>query len=275
MGFFSFFSKSKSNSTSQPVKPAVTPVKPAPATPVKPKLNTPIQSPVQPVPVQPVPVQPVPVQPVPVQPVPVQPVPVQQSSFNINKLKGSIPDTVLKELPDSTEKFKINTVLRLAHFISQCSHESGNFKIVRENLNYSAEGLLKVFPKYFTTETAKEYANQPSKIANKVYANRMGNNESNGFLYSGKGFLQLTGFDNYKSFRLFVDDDIIKNPDMVATKYPLLSAAWFFYKNNLFPICDEGPSEATIIKLTKRINGGTIGINDRMNQFNKFYKLLS
>lgn len=196
----------------------------------------------------------------------------------IDKLKGVIPDYVLAQIPDTTKKFNITTPLRLAHFLSQCAHESGNFTAVKENLNYSAQGLKKIFPKYFPGTLNESYAKKPDKIANRVYGNRMGNgNEASGdgYKYSGRGYIMLTGKNNYTEFDKYVDDDILNNPGLVATKYPLMSAAFFFQKNNLWTICDKGSDLKTITTLSKRINGGTIGLSERIKEFNNFYKLLS
>ena len=182
------------------------------------------------------------------------------------------------ELPDTIEKFGINTPLRLSHFLAQCSHESGNFKITKENLNYSAEGLCKIFPKYFPSVViAQQYARQPQKIANKVYSNRMGNGDEasgDGYKFSGKGALQITGKANYKEFSDFIGEDCVENPQLVATKYFLTSAGFFFQKNKLWSICDKGSTDDVILSLTKRINGGTNGIADRIEKFKTFYNLL-
>ena len=198
--------------------------------------------------------------------------------LKIDKLRGHIPDSVIAQIPDTAAKFNITNNLRLAHFLAQCSHESGGFKSVKENLNYSADGLKKIFPKYFPGNLAESYAKNPEKIASKVYGGRMGNgNESTkeGYKFSGKGYLQTTGKDNYRRLGEFLGVDLISNPDLVATKYPLASAAFFFKSNNLWSICDEGADDKTITKLTKRINGGTIGLGHRIKEFNHFYKLLS
>lgn len=195
----------------------------------------------------------------------------------IDKLKGVIPESILSQIPETAKKFNITTPLRLAHFLSQCAHESGNFTVFKENLNYSAEGLKKTFGKYFPGNLNESYAKKPDKIANRVYGNRMGNGDESsgdGYKYSGRGAIQLTGKDNYAAFDKYVDDDILNNPGLVATKYPLMSAAFFFQKNNLWSICDKGSNTATITSLTKRINGGTNGLNDRIQKFNKFYNLL-
>jgi putative chitinase len=199
--------------------------------------------------------------------------------FKLEKLKGHIPDSVIAQIPDTAAKFGITNPLRLAHFLAQCGHESGNWKAVTENLNYSVDGLLKVFPKYFPTRAlAESYARKPEAIASKVYGARMGNGAEatkEGFKFRGRGYVQLTGRDNYSAFDKFVDDDILETPDLVATKYPLMSAAWFFNKNRLWAICDKGADDATVIAVTKRVNGGTIGLADRIKHFKEYYALLS
>lgn len=198
--------------------------------------------------------------------------------MNVDKLKGHIPDTVIAQIPGVVDKFEINTPLRLAHFLAQCGHESGGFKAVSENLNYGAAGLQSIFKKYFTAESAKEYQRKPEKIANIVYANRMGNGNQasgEGYKFRGRGFIQLTGKDNYTSFDKVVEDDIIANPELVATKYPLLSAAWFFHKNGLHKIADEGATDVVVTKVTRRVNGGTIGLPDRIKHFNEYNNLLN
>jgi putative chitinase len=198
--------------------------------------------------------------------------------MDINKLKGHIPDSVITQLPDTIAKFDLNTPLRLAHFLAQAGHESGGFKLVTENLNYGAKGLLSIFKKYFPTQAkAALYERKPEKIANLVYGNRMGNGSETtgeGFKYRGRGYIQLTGKDNYKAFDAIVAENITDNPDLVATKYPLLSAAWFFHKNGLHKIADEGSSDAIVNKVTKRVNGGTIGFTDRLKHFKEYYSLL-
>jgi putative chitinase len=199
--------------------------------------------------------------------------------FKLEKLKGHIPDSVIAQIPDTAAKFGITNPLRLAHFLAQCGHESGNWKAVTENLNYSVDGLLKVFPKYFPTRAlAESYARKPEAIASKVYGARMGNGAEatkEGFKFRGRGYVQLTGRDNYSAFDKFVDDDILATPDLVATKYPLMSAAWFFNKNRLWAICDKGADDATVTAVTKRVNGGTIGLADRIKHFKEYYALLS
>jgi len=198
--------------------------------------------------------------------------------LKIDKLKGHIPDSVIAQIPETAAKFNITTNLRLAHFLAQCSHESVNFKAVSENLNYSADGLKKIFPKYFPGNIAESYARNPEKIASKVYGSRMGNGDETtkeGFKFRGRGYIQLTGKQNYTNFAKFIGEDTVSNPDLVATKYPLASAAFFFDTNKLWSICDKGADDATVTAVTKRVNGGTIGLNDRIKHFNEYYKLLS
>ena len=199
--------------------------------------------------------------------------------MNLDKLKGHIPDTVIGQIPGVMDKFQINTPLRLAHFLSQCGHESGGFKHTNENLNYSADGLKKIFPKYFAQAgLAESYARQPEKIASRVYGGRMGNGDEStkeGFKFRGRGYIQLTGKSNYSEFDKFVNEDILANPDLVATQYPLLSAAWFFHKNGLNAIADKGADDATVTAVTKRVNGGTIGLPDRIKHFKEYYSLLA
>jgi len=199
--------------------------------------------------------------------------------MDINKLKGHIPDSVIAMLPDTMAKFELNTPLRLAHFLAQAGHESGGFKAVNENLNYGAKGLLGIFKKYFPTpEKAALYERKPEKIANLVYGGRMGNGveaTGEGFKFRGRGYIQLTGKDNYKAFDAVVPENLIESPDLVATKYPLLSAAWFFHKNGLHKIADGGATDAVVTSVTKRVNGGTIGLPDRIKHFKEYYSLLA
>ena len=197
----------------------------------------------------------------------------------INKLNGKLPQAVLNELPLVMEKFGISNPTRLAHFLSQVAHESGNFKFVNENLNYGAKGLMGIFKKYFPTQAlATAYERKPEKIANKVYASRMGNGDEasgEGYKFRGRGYIQLTGKDNYKAFSDFIGEDCVANPDLVATKYPLTSAAFFFHKNKLWDICDKGHSHEIVTAVTKRVNGGIIGLDDRIKHFEEYNNLLA
>ncbi len=168
---------------------------------------------------------------------------------------------------------------RAAHFFAQCAHESGNWRATRENLNYGAKGLRGVFRKYFPTDgLARQYERQPQKIANRVYANRMGNgpeSSGDGWKFRGRGFLQLTGHDNYKSLSQYISrPDIMDNPDLVADELAIESALWFFDRNKLWGICDLGINDAAILKLTKRINGGTHGLDDRKLKTRKYARWL-
>jgi putative chitinase len=197
--------------------------------------------------------------------------------LNIDKLKGHVPDAVIAQIPETAAKFNITNNLRLAHFLAQCGHESGGFKAVSENLNYSADGLKKIFPKYFPGNLAESYARNPEKIASKVYGGRMGNGDETtkeGFKFRGRGYIQLTGKANYTNFAKFIGEDTVANPDLVATKYPLASAAFFFDSNKLWSICDKGADDATVTAVTKRVNGGVIGLSDRIKHFKEYYNLL-
>ena len=197
--------------------------------------------------------------------------------MNLANLKLSVG--IMAEMPIVTEKFGITNPLRMAHFLAQCAHESAQFTALRENLNYSAKGLLTTFKKYFPTEAlALQYERKPEKIANLVYGNRMGNGNElsgDGFKFRGRGFIQLTGKNNYKSFSDFIGEDCVTNPDLIATKYPLSSAAFFFNTNNLWQICDRGATSDVVTLVTKRVNGGTHGLQDRINKFNLYYNMVN
>ncbi len=199
--------------------------------------------------------------------------------LKLEKLKGHVPDAVISMIPDTAQKFQINTPLRLAHFLAQCGHESGGFKATQENLNYSAKGLRGIFGKYFPTDAlAEQYQRKPEAIASRVYGGRMGNgveSTKEGYKFRGRGYIQLTGKDNYTAFGKAINEDVISNPDLVSSKYALLSAAWFFNKNGLHKMADEGSSDTVVTKITKRVNGGTIGLSDRIKHFKEYYSLLS
>ena len=198
--------------------------------------------------------------------------------MNIEKLKGIIPEQVYNELPEVIQKFNITNNLRLAHFLAQAAHESGGFKWLIENLNYSSEGLKKIFPKYFPGNLNESYARKPEKIASHVYANRMGNgNETSGdgYKYRGRGYIQLTGKSNYKLFSDFINEDCVANPDLIASKYALASAAFYFNKNKIWDICDKGSDSKNIISVTRAVNGGLTGLESRIIYFNKFNKILN
>ena len=201
------------------------------------------------------------------------------TGLKLEKLKGHIPDAVIAMIPAVAQKFQIDSALRLAHFLAQCGHESGGFKATQENLNYSAKGLNGIFKKYFPTlESALPYERKPEKIANKVYGGRMGNGpeaSGDGAKFCGRGYIQLTGKDNYTAFGKSIGEDVCANPQVVAEKYALLSAAWFFNKNGLHKMADGGATDAVVTSITKRVNGGTIGLADRIKHFKEYYHLLA
>ena len=180
------------------------------------------------------------------------------------------PGTMKKAM----EFYKL-TPVRAAHFFAQTAHETGEYKLFTENLNYSASGLQGVFGKYFPGNLEESYARNPEKIANRVYADRMGNgNEASGdgWKYRGRGALQLTGKSNYKAFADYLGKpEIMDNPDLVSTTYAFESAMFFFDRNKLWSICDQGVNDASILALTKRINGGTNGLDHRKQLTNKYY----
>jgi putative chitinase len=209
-----------------------------------------------------------------------EPAPVPNGTgLKLEKLRGHIPEAVIAMIPDTAAKFGINTPLRLAHFLAQCGHESGGFKATQENLNYSAKGLMGIFKKYFPTEAlANQYQRKPEAIASRVYGGRMGNGAEatkEGYKFRGRGYIQLTGKENYTAFGKSINEDIVSNPDKVASNYALLSAAWFFTKNGLHKIADTGSSDQVVTQITKRVNGGTIGLADRIKHFKEYYSLLA
>ena len=176
--------------------------------------------------------------------------------------------------------YDINTPERVAAFIAQCGHESGGWTVFEENLFYSAQGLMKVFPKYFpTADLANAYAKQPEKIANRIYGGRMGNGPEatgDGYKYRGRGPIQLTGKDNYRAFAKEMFDDwenLFENPDWVTADrdFALMSAIWFWNKNKLNVQADNGD----IKLMTKKINGGYIGLDDRIKHYNEAMHLLA
>lgn len=172
---------------------------------------------------------------------------IPPSSFKLENLKGHIPESVIAQIPDTAAKFNITTPLRLAHFLAQCAHESGNFKFITEFASGSAY------------EGRKDLGNtQPG----------------DGVRFKGRGFIQLTGRANYSKFSTFCNEDCVANPELVATKYPMMSAAYFFNNNGLWAVCDKGDDDATVTAVTKRVNGGTNGLADRLKHFKHFWPLL-
>ena len=205
--------------------------------------------------------------------------PPPASGLNLAGLAGKIPDAVIAQIPETARDFNVTSNLRLAHFLAQCALESMNFTAVVENLNYSAQRLQQVFPKYFRNVDVNAYARNPQKIGSRVYANRMGNGDEasgDGFKYRGRGYIQLTGKNNYQAFSGFIGEDCVANPDLVATTYPLASAAFYFSSNNLWPICDQGTSDATVRKVSVRVNGADPpnGLAERLQNFRKFRQAL-
>ena len=200
-----------------------------------------------------------------------------KTTFKLDKLVNVIPNNVISQIDEVSKKFNITTPLRLAHFLAQCSHESGNFRATEENLNYSSDGLKKIFGKYFPGTLSESYSRNPEKIGSRVYGGRMGNGDEStkeGYKFRGRGYIQLTGKNNYSGFSKYIGEDCVSNPDLVSSKYPLASAGYFFDTNGLWSICDKGSSDDVVKQLTKRINGGYIGLDDRLKHFKKFYNLL-
>src|SRR6267154_5940631 len=211
----------------------------------------------------------------------VEPSPVTSSAagaLNLNGLTGKLPAAVIAQIPDTAVEFGITSNLRLAHFLAQCALESTGFTATVENLNYRAARLMQVFPKYFRGVDPAAYANNPEKIGSRVYANRMGNGDEasgDGFKFRGRGYIQLTGKNNYTSFSTFVGEDCVANPDLVATKYPLASAAFYFNSNRIWAICDRGADDDTVTRVTRAVNGGTAGLPERIKNFKEFIRALS
>ena len=202
--------------------------------------------------------------------------------FTEQKLKELLPNIPnagewYESMCEVLPKYEINTVERVAAFIAQCSHESGGFKLLQENLNYKTATLTKVWPKRFPADIAPQYGGKPQAIANRAYGGRMGNGDEasgDGYKYRGRGLIQLTGKDNYTSCSnyLFNDDTLVKNPDLVAEpKYALESACWFWKKNNL----NQQADTKDIKTMTKKINGGEIGLDDRIKHYNHAIEVLT
>lgn len=195
---------------------------------------------------------------------------------NLDALSPRLSKPILESLDETAKRFDITSPLRLAHFLAQTAYESSNFAVTRENMNYGSSRLLKVFPRHFNKDTAKLYAKNPIAIANKVYANRMGNTEiGDGWKYRGRGYIQLTGKANYAELDKLVPEDLIDNPDLVAGKYAMFSAGYFWSSRKLNAIADKGSDLATITNITSKINGGIHGLEGRIENFNEFYGLLT
>jgi len=208
---------------------------------------------------------------------PPAPLVIPPSIFNLENLVGHIPDPVIVQIPGTADKFNISNVLRLTHFLAQCAHESAGFTLDHENLNYSSDGLRQHFSKYFPDEAYDSYARNPEMIANRVYANRLGNGDEasgDGYKYRGRGYIQLTGKDNYTLFATYIGEDTVADPDLVASTYPLSSAGFYFDSNKLLPICDQGDTDYIIAAVTRRVNTALLGLAERQQYFSDFYALL-
>jgi putative chitinase len=205
-----------------------------------------------------------------------------------SKLAGKIPDSILTELTTIVPLFDIDGPKRLSNLLGQAHHESGGFKQLYENLNYSAQSLANTWPTRYAVDSkakdkvpndlAKKLQRKPEAIANNCYANRIGNgNETSGdgWLYRGRGYLQTTGKDNYKALGNYLKIDLIKNPDLVATMYPLASAAFFFMNNVKWTLCDQGTDAMTIERITRKVNGGLHGLDERIKHTQLYHKLLT
>jgi len=198
--------------------------------------------------------------------------------MDITKLQGYLPNVIYNQIPGILS-FGIDGPKRLSHLLGQCKHESAGFTHFTENLNYSGDALWSLFHSHFTDrDEANSYARQPEKIANRIYANRMGNGDESsgdGWNYRGRGALQLTGKSNYKALGDFLGIDLISNPDLVATDYTLASAAFFFRNNGLWTICDQGVDYATCTSITNHVNGGELGLSERVQYTQYFYNILT
>ncbi len=201
------------------------------------------------------------------------------AALNLAGLTGHLPAAVIAQIPETAAELAITTTFRLAHFLAQCALESTGFTATAENLNYRAARLMQVFPKYFRGVDTAAYANNPEKIGNRVYANRMGNGSEvsgDGFKFRGRGYIQLTGKNNYTSFSTFVGEDCVANPDLVATKYPLASAAFYFRSNNIWVICDRGADDATVTRVSTAVNGSPPhAVPERLQNFRLFMRAVS
>jgi putative chitinase len=200
--------------------------------------------------------------------------------MDLTKLQGILPDFIYNELQEVTSAYGIGTQNRMANFLGQCDHESAGFKVFIENLNYSGQALWSRFSSHFASaDEANSYARQPERIANRIYANRMGNGDEasgDGWKYRGKGCIQLTGKTNHMAFFTAIGLDPENTDPMILTKeYALISAAWFWGGKKLNAIADAGTDNATITKISKLVNGGTIGLNERIAKTQKYFDLLA
>jgi putative chitinase len=200
--------------------------------------------------------------------------------YTINtKLLSKLPADIKAKCPKLFAEYGINNDFRAAHFLSQCDHESGGFKHVVENMNYSAKRLLEIFPKYFRTmQEAQEYANKPNKIGCKVYANRLGNGDEqscDGYKFRGRGYIQCTGKNKYILLSKKFNVDLLQFPDKLATEYALESALWYWNERNINETADGGITIEVCEKVTKKVNGGRIGVLSRFQLLQYYSKLLN
>ncbi len=192
--------------------------------------------------------------------------------MNYQKVGEITSNQILKQIDAVIHHF--DTPVELAHFLAQCHHESGGFKKVVENMNYSSAKLLQVFPKYFNEENVQLFASNPQRIANKVYGGRMGNvNPNDGWDFRGRGYIQLTGRSNYELFEKDTGLKVVENPGLVATLYPMESAVWFWERNKIGDLCVDS-TDKTIRMVTRRINGGTNGLSHRKELTNKYLRII-
>ena len=207
-------------------------------------------------------------------------------SLDLNKLKGKVPDSIFKLLPESFDKYQINTSLRASHFLGQIAHESGDFTIKTESMNYSTPSrIVDVWPSRFNLDgsggkkDAKIYIKNQELLAETVYGGRMGNNQpGDGFRFRGGGFLQLTGKDSYKGYSNYLKKSVNETADLLRSDnyFALDAALWEYVVNmKLNPVADQGMTDEIIKTITKRINGGYIGLPDRVSKVKKFYTILS
>ncbi|MFA5921223.1 MAG: glycoside hydrolase family 19 protein [Methylococcaceae bacterium] len=195
--------------------------------------------------------------------------------LNIDKLAGHIRQSVLDELP---RIHSITNDLRLCHFIAQCAYESNGFNGIFEDLNHSVHALETLFQKHFSHNQAIMYQHAPDAIANIAYADRMGNGNvasGDGYKFRGRGYIQLTGRENYEKFSEFVGDDCVNYPDLVATKYPLRSAEFFFNERNIWPICDRGFTSPVIATVSLKVNAAATGLPGRRKRFEEYWRLIN
>lgn len=193
--------------------------------------------------------------------------------MNYQRIGEITSNQILKQI-DAVMSVFIDERLELAHFLAQCHHESGGFKKVVENMNYSSARLLQVFPKYFNEGNVQMFASNPQRIANKVYGGRMGNvNPNDGWDFRGRGYFHLTGRANYELFEKETGLKVVDNPSLVATLYPMESAAWFWKRNKIHELCVDA-TDKTIALVTKKIQGGKLGLKERKELTHKYLEFI-